>query len=118
MTFWRDILVIHLFVSASDRPPIRPGVSNITVDCLQDFSCSSTSDGSTLECLLIAFFVLAFSGQVNSAFSSLLTASRGFCHDPVQNTGADRTWTLLLNPFWTPFRTRNYYLFFFGERKI
>ena len=99
MTFWRDILVINLFVSASDRPPIRPGVSNITVDCLQDFSCSSISDGSILESLIIAFFVLTFSGQVNCAFSSLLTVNRGFCHHPVQNTGVDKTWTLLFNPF-------------------
>ena len=91
-------MVINLFVSTSDRSPIRPGVSNITVDCLQDFSCSSISDGSILESLVIAFFVLAFSGQVNNAFSSLLTANRGFCHDPVQNTGVDKMWTLLLNP--------------------
>ena len=59
MTFWRDILVINFFVYASDRPPTRSGVSNIKVDCLQDFSCSSISDESILESLIIAIFVLA-----------------------------------------------------------
>ena len=49
---------------------------------------------------------------LNSAFSSLLTANRGILSRIRAKYGADKTWTLLLNSFWT----RNY--FFWRKKNI
>ena len=61
--------------------PNRPGVSNITADFLQEFFCSSISDGSIPKSLILAFYSLAVSSQINNAFS----AGQGFCHHRVRN---------------------------------
>ena len=70
----RDILARHFGINEFICLCIRSGISNITVDCLKDFWCSSTSDGYILES---CFFLLTFSNHINNAFS----ASHGIsCH--------------------------------------